>query len=603
VALGKGGKILVHCHAGCTAEQIVGAVGLSLTDLWASETSRDQPPRTAQIEAIYDYQDEARRLLFQVVRYQPKAFRQRQPDGQGGWKWNLQGVRRVLYGLPVLAAAARDRPVFVVEGEKDADNLKAQGLVATTNPGGAGKWRPQYAESLRGRPVILLPDNDALGKSHMEEVARALLGVAASLKLLELADRPPKGDVSDWLAAGGTATRLLQLADQAEAWVAPPPSNEPEALARDAVDLANASGSSPGSSARLTTLATVSRRDLRWFWPGWIPLGKITVLDGDPGLGKSTLLLDLAARASRHLPMPDGQPSDGGPSLLLSAEDDLEDTVRPRLEAAGANLSLVHHFSAVESGLGLRSPVLPEDLGVLAATVKEQGIRLVILDPFFAYLGEGLDTSRDHDMRRVLFALGQLAAQAGCAIVLVRHLNKGNNSKAVYRGGGSIGITAAARMVLLVAADPYDSETRVVAVAKSNVSARHRSLSYRLQQGDQGLTIAWRGETDWTADALLETRVSEEDRSALDEACDFLGSVLENGPVASDDLKAQAQALGLTERTPNRAKKTMGVKSKKVKGPLGPQWVWEKKGEGKDQPSGKVANPPLCLGNLEPGRE
>jgi hypothetical protein len=576
VALGKGGKILVHCHAGCTVEQIVAALGLSLGDLCGPESYENEPPLREQIEAAYDYQDEAGRLLYQVVRYRPKAFRQRQPDGQGGWKWNLQGARRVLYGLPLLAAAESTRPVFVVEGEKDADNLKAQGLVATTNAGGAGKWRPKYAESLRGRPVILLPDNDAVGKSHMEQVARSLLGVAASVKLLELADLPPKGDVSDWLAAGGTAARLLQLADQAEAWVASPRST----LARSVSEgdrLPSLTLRASVEAARLTTLATVSRRDLRWFWPAWIPLGKITVLDGDPGLGKSTLLLDLAARASRHLPMPDGQASDGGPSLLLSAEDDLEDTVRPRLEAAGADLSLVHHFSAVESGLGLRSPVLPEDLGVLAATVKEQAIRLVILDPFFAYLGEGLDTSRDHDMRRVLFALGQLAAQADCAIVLVRHLNKGNSSKAVYRGGGSIGITAAARTVLLVAADPYDNETRVVAVAKSNVSARHRSLSYRLEQGDKGLTIQWRGETDWTADALLETRVSEEDRSAKAEACEFLATLLEDGPVAYDDVVTQAQQLGLSLATLKRAKKAMDLKSEKVMGVLGPHWVWKLK--------------------------
>ena len=132
---------------------------------------------TARIEATYDYRDAGGRLVFQVVRLRdPKDFRQRQPDGKGGWVWNLRGITPVLYRLPELIAADPAQPVFIVEGEKDVDALLALGLIATCNPGGAGKWRSDYNAWLRGRQVVILPDNDAVGVAHAEEVAQCLMG-------------------------------------------------------------------------------------------------------------------------------------------------------------------------------------------------------------------------------------------------------------------------------------------------------------------------------------------------------------------------------------------------------------------------------------------
>ncbi len=171
-----------------------------------------------RVVATYDYTDEAGRLLYQVVRYAPKDFRQRRPNGRGAWLYNLGNVRRVLYRLHELAAADGTRPVFVVEGEKDADALHALGLVATTAAMGAGKWRPEYSESLRGRRVIILPDNDNPGRQHAETVAKALSGIASSVAILELPDLAPKGDVSDWLSAGGNKEALLKLALECPAW-------------------------------------------------------------------------------------------------------------------------------------------------------------------------------------------------------------------------------------------------------------------------------------------------------------------------------------------------------------------------------------------------
>ena len=162
----------------------------------------------------YDYLDETGTLLYRVVRGPGKKFWQQRPDGNGGWEKNLQGVRRVLYRLPELIARP-DETVYVVEGEKDANRLHAAGLLATTNSGGAGKWKPSHSESLRGRSVVIIPDNDKVGREHAVQVAQELLGIAFSVKIVELPNSPPKGDVSDWLDAGHTIAELQELVEQA----------------------------------------------------------------------------------------------------------------------------------------------------------------------------------------------------------------------------------------------------------------------------------------------------------------------------------------------------------------------------------------------------
>lgn len=171
---------------------------------------------------FYDYRDEQHNLLFQVARLPGHEFRQRQPDGPGEWKWNLKGVRRVLYRLPEMLAASG--VVFVCEGEKDADNVRALGLTATTNPGGAGKWRAEYSIYLKDRDVVILPDNDEAGRQHEQQVRKALAGIAKSVKVLALPGLADKGDVSDWIGAGHDAADLgVLLTELPDAPPPPPP--------------------------------------------------------------------------------------------------------------------------------------------------------------------------------------------------------------------------------------------------------------------------------------------------------------------------------------------------------------------------------------------
>ncbi len=163
-------------------------------------------------EKIYDYRDENGQLLYQVVRLKGGQFRQRRPDGNGNWLWNLNSTRRVLYRLPELMEKPHEK-VFIVEGEKDADRLSQNGLLATTNSGGAGKWRSEYSETLTDRDVVVIPDNDAPGKKHAAKVANCLLGKAKSIRIADLPGLKNKGDVSDWLLERHTIQQLLEICE------------------------------------------------------------------------------------------------------------------------------------------------------------------------------------------------------------------------------------------------------------------------------------------------------------------------------------------------------------------------------------------------------
>ncbi len=207
LALGADGRLLLHCHAGCSPGAVCKAMGLRLGDLFPVNNNGDGLGR---IVATYDYRDAKGDLLFQVLRYEGKKFRQRRPDGNGGWLWKLGRTPRVLYRLPELLAASPEEWAFIAEGEKDVDQLVAMGLVATCNPGGARKWGWLSDDSaLRDRRVVIIADKDVAGREHAADVVMRLRGRARELRVLEL---PGEGkDASDWFDGGGTAAELLKL--------------------------------------------------------------------------------------------------------------------------------------------------------------------------------------------------------------------------------------------------------------------------------------------------------------------------------------------------------------------------------------------------------
>lgn len=233
IGRGKNDTALITCQVGCQLADIVQTMGLTMSDLFPHNGNGNGTGR--HIVSTYDYKDEAGTLLFQKVRYEPKDFRQRRPDGAGDWLWSLGDTRRVLYRLPDLIAADKSTLVFLVEGEKDADNLAKWGLVATCNVEGASKddqkpkWRSDYTPYFEGHPVVILPDNDSAGQAHMINAARQIKPGAASIKMINLPGLAPKGDFTDWRNIGGTIDQLMALIDAAPEWEPPAAVAEPSA--------------------------------------------------------------------------------------------------------------------------------------------------------------------------------------------------------------------------------------------------------------------------------------------------------------------------------------------------------------------------------------
>jgi len=519
-----------------------------------------------RISAIYDYVDELGKVLYHSVRFDPKDFAAGRPDGKGGISWGLDGTRRVLYRLPeVIEAVNSKRTIYLVEGEKDADNLVSIGLISTTNSGGARKWDPGYSETLRGAKVIILPDNDVVGLEHARSVAHEILRVGARVRIVSLPGLPEKGDVSDWLAAGGTASELYKLAaDEADL------SPESTSIAAPAAEL-------PDTRARIVCLAEVQPERVDWLWGRRIPFGKLTLLEGDPGLGKSTLALDVAARLSVGARMPFiDERCEAADTLILTAEDGLGDTVRPRLEAAGANLTRIHALQSVLNGEEMDPPTLPGDIAVLEEAITRHSARLVIIDPLMAYLDGKVDSYRDQDVRRVLSRLSDVAERTGAAIVVIRHLNKTGAGPAIYRGGGSIGIIGAARSALLVARDPLNEDRRILAGVKNNLSNLADSLSFGLEDYGNGTArIVWEGVSDLSANELLaSSRASGSQTSKSGEAEVFLRERLADGPVLATKMEQEALAAGISPGTLRRAKTNLRVHSNKGGYSSDGPWYW-----------------------------
>jgi hypothetical protein len=339
--------------------------------------------------------------------------------------------------------------------------------------------------------------------------------------------------------------------------------------------------SQPGRRPVSIRLSDVEAEVVQWIWAGRIPLGKVTIIDGDPDLGKSTLTLDLAARVTRGQPMPDNTTSDlDGPAnvILISIEDGTADTIRPRADAAGADVRRVHLLNDVEieddKGLKKRFPwVMPRDLDMLCKEVERTGAKLVILDPLVGVVDSSVHLHNDQETRAALRPLATMADQKGFAVVALRHINKGGGQNAKHRGGGSIAIIGAARSGLLVGLDPDDEtgETKVIAAVKHNLSKTVPSLKYRLVSDRDNPTVArieWLGESHFNADALLAEPQTEDQRIQRDEIADIITELTADGPCTHEDARAQIKAAGyrVSDSTISRAIRQAGCVTEKAQG-------------------------------------
>lgn len=564
-------EALLHCHAGCETATIVSDLGLEWSDLFPAD-SKDVRSKTAII-ATYDYRDEIGTVLFQVVRTSPKGFRQRRPDGNGGWIWNLQNTRRVPYNLQALIdAIKRETPVFVVEGEKDCERLVREGLTATCCAGGAGKWRPEYAPFFEGAIVTVIADADDVGRKHAEAVASSLRSAARGVKVLDLfPDRSDGSDVSDYFAQGGTV----------------------DDLAKRIASIHEAEETHPVGIAS-TRAADIRPVRIRWLWDKRVALEMLNVFSGPGGAGKSTILYDTASRASRE----------GASVLIATAEDHLAAIVRPRLEAAGADLSKVHVVTD--------DMVIPEDLDRLEERARQLGVALITIDPLVAFLAGDINTHKDSSVRQALKPLAKMAERVGCAVAVVIHTNKSPSDDPLFRISGSGGFSAAARHVLLACPDPEDEggNRRVLAVVKSNLIDFPPPLAYHLEgttipDPETGEAIAtsrvvWGEELEgFDPRILLRPPPDEEERSSQDDAADFLRQtgILEAARPAAELIR-EGERLGFHRKTLQRARRSLGIKS--WKRDMGPDWMWGPKESEVDTPEVDTLTPVQLSSSARP---
>jgi putative DNA primase/helicase len=333
------------------------------------------------------------------------------------------------------------------------------------------------------------------------------------------------------------------------------------------------------ANRHVVRLSDVASERLHWLWPGRVPAGKITLLDGDPGLGKSTLLCEVAARITRGEALPGGESGAPRGVLLFSAEDDVFDTIRPRIDAAGGDPQRIVSFVAVPDGTETGRPFsLPADLPLLDAVVQHADVALVIFDPLVAYLRVGVSANIDQNVRHALAALKASAERTGAAIVAIRHLNKSPSANPLYRGLGSIGIIGAARSGLLLAADPDDPARRVLAVSKGNLARPPASLAFRLEDvpGSDVARVVWEGESPWTAAQLLQAQTAADGDappSAVDQARAWLREALATGPRPAAELRQEAAAHGIGAKALYAARKAEGITTEKERIPRG-RWLW-----------------------------
>lgn len=432
IAEGDDGRLLVHCHAGCEFHDIIEA-----TETYTPrEPKRPAMPGDAPTQTIvdaYSYHDQDGVLQYQVVRLEPKSFRPRRPDGAGGWLYNMKGVTRIPYRLPDWYHEPANRLVFIVEGEKDANAAYGLGCIATTVAGGAAAWRGEMATWFADRKVVIIPDNDEAGEKFAAAVYASLYPIAASVKVVRLPGLAIKGDLSDWIAAGGTKEELTQLVKDTPTDV-------------EAIDWKVGSQLAEQADGRIgTSMRIIAQRRARQLKTGesgieFVPTGFqtvdrlyggletniVTIIGARPGIGKSTALACLAMGAAQQ----------GVSVLWLGMED-------PELRTA--EKVLAHELGAIyvkgdvkkvrEAGRfdGWEGPEWldnisyvggAQDIATVVEWVRKGENKLVLIDYAQKISVPGRNIGEVEHGKIVMDALSSACQAANCAVVLAAQINR-----------------------------------------------------------------------------------------------------------------------------------------------------------------------------------
>lgn len=318
---------------------------------------------------------------------------------------------------------------------------------------------------------------------------------------------------------------------------------------------------------KLIHMEDVVSKEVEWLWYPYIPYGKITIIEGDPGEGKTTLVLKLAAALSRGLPLPCDDDKEYEPIHIIyqTAEDGIEDTIKPRLEKAGADCSMIRVIDETDKELSMTDDRLEQ-------AIIETGARLIILDPIQAYIGATVDMHRANEIRPVLKHLGIIAEKHNCAIILIGHMNKASGSKSTYRGLGSIDIQATARSVLLVARLRDKPNIRIMAHDKSSLAPAGDAIGFEMTE-DNGMVCI--GPYDITIDELLSGNEGR-GKKKLDIAENFIKEYFgSNKVIPSNEIMMEAAKRSIRRNTLLSAKKKLGITSDKEKAEDGTiYWTW-----------------------------
>jgi DNA polymerase len=513
----------------------------------------------------YIYQDANGAPYLRVVRTSAKQFPQYHWDN-GRWVKGKPAGPKIPYRLPELNAGAPDVPVFICEGEKDSNNVAALGLIATTNSEGAGKgkWTADLNKWFAGKQIIyVLEDNDEDGRRHAREVASHLQQIVGDIRIVSFPELPPKGDVSDWLDMGGTKDQLLARAKAAPRWQ------------HDGYVLVRASDIVP--------------RAMDWLWQGHILRGSQELLTGIPGNGKSQIHCAFVAYVTTGSAWPDG--CNGAPAgnvIMLTAEDCLDQTIVPRLIAAGADRDRVFILKKIRKDNKERMFLLSEDLAELERIISKTGdVRLITIDPITAYMGGKLDSHRATDVRGQLGPLADLAERMDVALSAITHPPKHATQRAIDHFIGSQAFIAAARIghmtIEEVSEDEHGNRTptgrSLFTNPKNNVSRRMSTLAYRilekqLAEGIKAACVSWEETVNITADQAIAAATPTKERGQQSDVMIFLMNALTNGPVPVKTVEDKAAERGFSIDQLKRVKRKMGIVTFKQEGTLEGHWFW-----------------------------
>jgi len=629
ISVGDDGRVLLHCHAGCNVENVASALGLEMRDLFPqpersnahrersdtrSEAKRGVTSMNSKEETFdslgaalfaltkrygrysksWDYLDAFGRLVGVVVRWERsdttrdgkegKTIRPVSRTADGRWRIGAMPEPRPLYRLPEILAAPEDAFVFVAEGEKCADVVASLGkrtrnaFYATTSVGGANAANKTDWSPLRGKNVVILPDNDSAGERYADEVARLCREVGvASIRVLRLADYatglPVGGDVADVVESSDWCG--LPLGDAAEIgdfakWLFDTAKKiEPLSFSSHTDNESTHEAGAEQHTKRsevVTCFADIEPQEVAWLWRERIPLGRLTVLAGRPGVGKSFVTVDFASRVSTGMAWPDGSVNESaGGVLFFAAEDDPADTIRPRLDAAGADSGRVYYCRNV-------------DLAEIESRIdRVPDCRLVVIDPIGSYLGRHVDAYRENEVRAVLEPLAEIASRRSIAVILVAHTRKAWASFADDSVLGSRAFVGLARAVWHVTKDPQDRTRRLFLPGKSNLSRETSGLSFWIAPNPP--RVQWLGPVELQADDLVvEEPVRGRKSEVRNAAVDWLRTLLRDGPMSVRKIRKAAQEAGFSWATVRRAAEMLPIERRKKS--FGGGWEWRLEYEG-----------------------